>query len=80
MNGPCVRGIKGKRVRRNLSQGVKRWGKKKNNYLATKKKIRFSLLELLFSLLVKSVFNYSSIIIIINLMGLNYKYYKYKKN
>lgn len=55
-------------------------GKKKNNYLATKKKIRFSLLELLFSLLVKSVFNYSSIIIIINLMGLNYKYYKYQKN
>lgn len=54
-------------------------GKKKNNYLATKKKIRFSLLELLFSLLVKSVFNYSSIIIIINLMGLNYKYYKYQK-
>lgn len=60
-------------MRRNLSQGVKRWGKK-NNYLATKKKY-VSLYQN-----VKSVFNYSSIIIIINLMGLNYKYYKYKKN
>lgn len=55
-------------------------GGKKKQLFGHEKKIRFSLLELLFSLLVKSVFNYSSIIIIINLMGLNYKYYKYQKN